>query len=201
MKRVGGWLFRHRSYTPIPLYVVMACVFWKEHEMDSLIWPVGLFLVVSGETLRLWAIRHIGRSARTRKAKAERLVTTGPYALARNPLYLANMMIGLGACVLSELLWIIPAFVVLFAFQYSCIIVWEQDLLRQRFGRAYDEYVSSVPLFVPRLHNLKAALSIPPFSVREAFRRERDTLFGHAIMLVIFLSKELVDGILIRPHG
>jgi len=93
MKLVGGWLFRHRSYTPISLYVMMVCVFWKEIEVDSLIWPAGLLLVVSGETLRLWAIRHIGKSARTRKAKAERLVTSGPYALTRNPLYLGNMMI------------------------------------------------------------------------------------------------------------
>lgn len=201
MKRIGAWLFKYRSYTAIPLFLVMVFVFWKEYEANAVIWPVGTMLVLCGVAFRLWSVRHIGRSARTRSAKAKRLVTTGPYALTRNPLYLGNMMIGLGACVLSELLWMIPILIVLFAFQYACIIAWEQDLLRQKFGVAYDEYKSRVPAFFPQLSNLKLAVTRPIYSVREALHREKDSLIGVAIMFVVFLAKELVSASLIHPGG
>jgi len=200
MKRVGAWLFKYRSYTAVPLFAVMACVFWKEYEVDAVIWSVGSPLVLCGAALRFWAVRNIGRSARTRSAKARRLVTTGPYALMRNPLYFGNMLIGLGACVLSELLWMVPIFSALFAFQYACIIAWERDLLRQRFGEEYEEYARRVPAFFPRLGNL-TPLGKPVVTVLEALHRERDSLIGVAIMFLVFLLKELVDGMWIRPGG
>ena len=199
MKLIGAWLFKHRSYTAIPLFAVMACVFWKEYEMDAVIWSVGSVLVLCGVAFRFWAVRHIGRSARTRSAKAKRLVITGPYALMRNPLYFGNMMIGFGACVLSELLWMIPIFLGLFAFQYVCIISWEQDLLRQRFGRDYEEYVRRVPAFFPRLSNLTLALTRPAFTVWEALHREKDSLITVVVIFLVFLAKELLDGTLVRP--
>ena len=201
MKRVGAWLFKYRSYTAIPVFVVMACVFWKQYEVDAVIWSVGTLLVLCGAAFRFWAVRHIGRSARTRGAKVRRLVTTGPYALMRNPLYFGNMLIGLGACVLSQLLWMIPIFLALFFFQYGCIIAWEQDLIRQRFGQAYDEYAKHVPAFLPKLTNLRLTLARPAFSVREALHRERDSLIGVAVMIVVFLVKDLVNATLMQPGG
>ena len=201
MKRIGAWLFKYRSYTGVPVFVVLACVFWKQYDVDAVIWSVGTPLVLCGSAFRFWAVRHIGRSARTRNAKAKRLVTTGPYGLMRNPLYFGNMLIGLGACVLSELLWMIPIFLALFAFQYICIIAWEQDLLRQAFGSAYDEYARRVPAFLPNLSNLTLALTRPAVSVWEALHRERDSLITVAVLFLVFLVKELVDGMLIQAGG
>ena len=192
MSHIGAWLFKQRSYTGIPVFAVLGCVFWKEYERDVLVWSAGPILVLCGSTLRFWAVRHIGRQARTRRAKVDRLVTTGPYVLMRNPLYLGNLMIGLGACVLSELLWMIPVFLVLFVFQYGCIIAWEQDVLRQRFGVTYGEYLMRTPALIPRLSNLRYALAKPALNMREALQRERDTVIGVAVMLMAFLAKEVV---------
>jgi hypothetical protein len=116
----------------------------------------------------------------------------------RNPLYFGNMMIGLGACILSELFWTIPIFVILFGFQYACIITWEQNLLRETFGRAYAEYVSRVPAFFPGLKSIRNGLTRPPLSIREALHREQDTLVGIVVMLLAFLARELADGTLIH---
>jgi protein-S-isoprenylcysteine O-methyltransferase Ste14 len=198
MDRIGGRLFKYRSYTAIPLFVVWLCVFWKEYEADAVIWTVGPLLVLCGSALRLWAVRHIGRSARTRGAKAKKLVTTGPYVVMRNPLYFGNMVIGFGACILSELMWMIPVFLVLFGFQYACIIAWEQSLLRKKFGPAYDEYISRVPAFFPGLSSIRYAFTRPALSIRASLHRERDTLVGIAFMLLAFLAKELADGTLIH---
>jgi protein-S-isoprenylcysteine O-methyltransferase Ste14 len=197
MMRLGAWLFKYRSYTAIPLFAVMACVFWKEYEVDAITWSAGSVLVLCGATFRFWAVRHIGRSARTRSAKANRLVTTGPYGLMRNPLYFGNMLVGLGACVLSELLWMLPIFLALFTFQYACIIAWEQDLLRQRFGQEYEEYARRVPAFFPKLSNLTLALTEPALTVWEALQRERDTLIGVGITFLVFLLKDLLDAMVV----
>jgi len=147
-------------------------------------------MVLCGSALRFWAVRHIGSQARTRRPKVDRLVTTGPYVLMRNPLYLGNLMIGLGACVLSELLWMIPVFLVLFVFHYGSIVAWEQDVLRQRFGVTYGEYLMHTPALIPRLSNFRYALAKPALNIREALHRERDTLIGVAIMLMAFFVKE-----------
>lgn len=196
VSRIGAWLFKHRSYTGVPLFVAMACVFWNQYEHDSVTWSLGSVLLMSGLVARFWAVRHIGRSARTRSEKARQLVTAGPYALMRNPLYFGNMLIGLGACVLSRLLWMIPIFLVLFGLQYAFIIEWEQGLLREKFGRAYEDYAGRVPAFFPQLRNLKSALVTPAIGVREALFREKDTLIGAAVMVVVFGAKEVLDHML-----
>ncbi|GAB4331725.1 MAG: hypothetical protein Kow0099_03160 [Candidatus Abyssubacteria bacterium] len=139
-------------------------------------------------------MRHIGRSARTRKDKARRLVFSGPYAYTRNPLYLGNHIILAGFCVLSELLWFMPiALAICFVF-YSFIIRYEEDLLTQRFGDDYIKYMSETPRWVPIL-NPRRILG-PEW--REAFWRERSTIYGIVLGILVFGLKELISRVV---HG
>lgn len=54
----------------------------------------GLALVVLGQVLRFWAAGTI-TLYRGEEVKANRLITWGPYAFCRNPLYVGNGFIGL----------------------------------------------------------------------------------------------------------
>jgi hypothetical protein len=69
-------------------------------------------------------------------------------------------------------------------------------LLREKFGRAYEDYAGRVPAFFPQLRNLKSALVTPAIGVREALFREKDTLIGAAVMVVVFGAKEVLDHML-----
>ena len=73
----------------------------------------------------------------------DRLLTTGPYALSRNPMYLGHLifLLGLALCTGSRLAWCI-----LFAnvpwFQRRVLM--DEARLRQKFGDEYAAYCRSV---------------------------------------------------------
>jgi protein-S-isoprenylcysteine O-methyltransferase Ste14 len=79
------------------------------------------------------------------------LVTQGPYAHVRNPIYLAMF----GMLVASGLLvsrWeALLAGILVFLIGNEIRIRSEERLLREAFGTKFDEYASRVPAFFPRL--------------------------------------------------
>ena len=197
----GKWLFRVRSYTPIPLFLIMFFCRWGELENDILVWPLSLLLVVMGETLRLWALRYIGKFSRTTKKKGRLLITDGPYAFIRNPLYSGNLLILLGFTVASELIWFIPIVMALFCFQYHCIVRWEEQVLREHFPQDAEYYFQSVPRWLPRWQIIWNNLQISPasrYSWTNVLHREKSTLQFIAVMSTFLIVKELLDGGIVR---
>ena len=190
--RIGRFLFQSRNFISAPLFLLLLFLFVGEYEKDVVIWTVGPAVLGAGELLRLWSMRHIGRSARTRKDKAKRLVATGPYALIRNPLYVGNHVILVGFCILSELLWFIPiALLVCFVF-YSFIVRYEEQLLQQRLGDEYLQYKNETPRWNP----FPALVAKVDPNWREAFHRERSTVYGILAGIVLFGLKEMLDRLI-----
>jgi protein-S-isoprenylcysteine O-methyltransferase Ste14 len=187
--RLGRFFFRSRNFISAPIFLFLLGAFFWEHENEWVSWFLGPVAILTGEALRMWAMRHIGRSARTRKDKAEKLVVKGPYAYIRNPLYVGNHVVLLGFCLLSELLWFAPvALAICFAF-YSFISTYEEYLMTRRFGEDYLEYSRRVPRWVPvpRLRNIVDG------AWREAFYRERTTVFGIMFGVAAFGVKEIIS--------
>jgi len=146
---LGEWLFSQRSWTPIPFMLVLALVSFRESR-DIVCWVPGLTLLVCGEGLRVWGVAVVGKESRTRGSGVGRLATHGPYAYVRNPLYLGNVLLTLGATFISELLWMVPVVVALFVVQYVPIVLWEESILAERFGPQYTVYCQQVPRWLPR---------------------------------------------------
>lgn len=111
--------------------VLMAAVLW-------------LFIGSSRSMGKNWAL-----VARTRSD--HELVTSGPFALARHPIYLALFcfMLALAAAYghWQQLIIGVP----LFALGTWIRVGDEERLLRAQFGPAYDAYAARVKRFVPRL--------------------------------------------------
>ena len=70
------------------------------------------FKLAAGELLRLWAVHHIGVISRTRSDRLGPLVSTGPFALVRNPLYLGNIALWVGFAISAQLVWLAPIFII-----------------------------------------------------------------------------------------
>ncbi len=99
------------------------------------------------------AARALGRhwALVARVIEGHELVRLGPYAVVRNPIYLA--MLGmLFATGLAVSRWQALAFAtIVFLIGTEIRIRSEEKLLREAFGPKFDEYARQVPAFVPRL--------------------------------------------------
>lgn len=164
--------------------VLAVALLWP--TAGGLPWPVlaaSASLVVAGEALRLWAVGVAGKLTRTRGANVKTLVTGGPFAIVRNPLYLGNFAAAYGVVVLSKVEWLLWAFPPLFALQYAAIVAWEERVLSTAFGETYDRYRAAVPRWLP---SFRGAAGGGQWESRIAWRSERDTIIG-LLALVLFL--------------
>ena len=178
-------IFKYRSYTPIPFLIVM--VVFAHPTLASM--AAGIAIVVCGECIRLWGVSIVGSETRTTgTVGGTYLITTGPFAYVRNPLYLGNMLLYAGIGVMSMALfpWLPTVAVVWFYVQYYLIVTKEEEYLLERFGAEYAEYKKHVSRFWPRAGKYIAP-GVPPKGVdpREGLASERRTL--QAIVLVTLL--------------
>ncbi|MEJ2050703.1 MAG: isoprenylcysteine carboxylmethyltransferase family protein [Calditrichota bacterium] len=186
------FFFKYRSYTPIPLILVL--LYQARPRLPWLLIGIGLLLL--GEGIRFWAILYAGGATRTRQVGANELVSSGPYGYVRNPLYLGNMLIYGGVVFIAGGPWMwemLVVAIVFFTFQYSLIISLEEDKLHELFGEAYAGYSAHVPRIIPRLTPWRKTgrNDVQPLSIEAAFRPEKSTLLNIGIMLILIAGKWL----------
>jgi protein-S-isoprenylcysteine O-methyltransferase Ste14 len=114
---------------------------------------VGMALTVASVWFCFAAARALGRqwALMARVIEGHKLIREGPYAVVRNPIYLAmlGMLLATGLAV-SRWQALVCATVV-FASGTAIRIRSEEKLLRETFGQTFDDYARSVPAFLPRL--------------------------------------------------
>ena len=110
---------------------------------SSIVWGAALGLL--GLLLRGWAAGTI--------RKEEMLTTTGPYAYARNPLYIGSLALGVGITAAGGQVALV---VVFYLTVYTRTMLGEVALLTELFGEQYAHYAAHVPAFVPRLTRYRA---------------------------------------------
>jgi len=120
---------------------------------DIILLVLASLLVLAGGGLRSWAMGY--HTWRRQKGEASRrtLLTAGPYAHIRNPLYLGSFLIGCGIATMSGRLAVLLAFAVLFLVSHWCIIRWEEGRLAEEFGEPFLAYVREVPRLFPGLRS------------------------------------------------
>ena len=113
----------------------------------------GAILMVFGELLRIISVGYLGVSSRAREIVAEKLITNGPYAYIRNPMYTGNMFLYIGASIFAGgwLPYLLYLVILFFSIQYSLSVNYEEVNLKDLHGEAYQNYNESVPRFYPRL--------------------------------------------------
>lgn len=110
----------------------------------------GIALILLGQIFRV--------SARGYKAEHSQnghsLIRGGPYKLARNPMYLGILLIGLGVVLLLFEWWTISIFLVFFIIRYVLLIFKEEKQLLILFPKEYRDYCAQVPRILPSLNTL-----------------------------------------------
>jgi len=184
--KLGELLFKSRGYTPIPFLIVALIFAYPKNEFII----IGLLMIFFGEFMRLWGVSYAGAATRTRQAGAPELVSNGPFAYVRNPLYIGNIFIYVGAIVLSGVWFPYLALVVFlfFYFQYTFIISHEEETLEELFKDSYAEYKKEVPRFFPKFALYKNRSNISP-EIKKAFKSERSTFIAMGTFLVLFVLR------------
>jgi protein-S-isoprenylcysteine O-methyltransferase Ste14 len=128
---------------------------WLNRELwPSDIWSFWIGAAVTGGGLlfAVWARRHLGRnwSSSVTIKQSHELITTGPYALVRHPIYTGILAGFLGTAIaLSQVRGVI-GFILIF------VVLWaklrrEEEWMRSEFGETYGTYADQTSALVPYL--------------------------------------------------
>lgn len=151
----------------------------------------GFPLIFIGEFIRIWAVSYAGSETRTTDGVGgSNLVTQGPFAYVRNPLYLGNILIYLGIGIMSFALYpYLQIFAFLFfTFQYYCIILNEEEYLKNAFGEKFSIYVKSVNRFVPFKNNIPQNIkSNLVLDIKSGFNSEKRSIQSILISTIIII--------------
>ncbi len=120
--------------------------FLNRHVAFAVRLPLALFFLCASGYLAQRGIFIVFGQPR----EESRVIEKGVYGLVRHPIYLGEILFYLGLLVLSlslaaVVVWLVA---IIFLHYISC---YEERLLLERFGAAYEEYRREVPMWVPRL--------------------------------------------------
>jgi protein-S-isoprenylcysteine O-methyltransferase Ste14 len=119
---------------------------WIPPPISEVLFAVGLLVMAGSLFLVVQAIRTLRKSGTTvlPTRAADALVTTGPYRLSRNPIYLGDAALMIGAGLAFGIAWFI-IFAILCAFATQKLAIENEERhLSIRFGKRYRDYAKRV---------------------------------------------------------
>jgi protein-S-isoprenylcysteine O-methyltransferase Ste14 len=123
------------------------------------LWPAGLWpfwlgaaITVAGLLFAVWAREHLGSnwSRSVTIKQGHELITIGPYAVVRHPIYTGILTGFLGMAIAISQVRGVIAFVLIF------LVLWakfrmEEEWMRSQFGETYATYAHQTAALVPYL--------------------------------------------------
>lgn len=110
---------------------------------NFLITATGVVAISVGGLLGIWAKLTMKKSwglpAQHDIKRQNKLVTSGPFAYTRNPIYLSIILMVVGFELAMKSFLVVAVFIYLYRFQKA--VVKEEQLLRKHFGREYEAYM------------------------------------------------------------
>jgi protein-S-isoprenylcysteine O-methyltransferase Ste14 len=106
-----------------------------------------------GWTAMLWCFWNFTYNGRGTPAPIDpprELVALGLYRYVRNPMYVAGLITLLGWILWSPSLPLIVAPFLFFAAAHLFVMLYEEPILKKKFGAAYEEYLKQVPRWTPK---------------------------------------------------
>jgi protein-S-isoprenylcysteine O-methyltransferase Ste14 len=91
-----------------------------------------------------------GRGTPAHMNPPKELIISGLYRHVRNPIYFGALLTLLGHILWSGSAWAILYFLCYVVAFHILIVVFEEPVLKNKFGPDYDEYCNSVPRWIPK---------------------------------------------------
>ncbi len=199
MEVQGNFLFKHRGGLPVIFLVISLAVwYFTVHNGSGFMntpyeQAYSYFCLAVSALGILFRVMTTGYSAtntsgrNTRGQLADQVNTLGTYSTVRHPLYVGNFLVWLGIIMMTQNIWFIISFVLLYQLYYERIMFAEEQFMRKKFGDVYLSWAEKTPMFIPRLRQWQAPQSA--FDFGKVLRMEKT---GVTATFLIFLLFELI---------
>ena len=137
----------------IPLGIFMATRHWVMADMGT-VRCAGLIPFTLGACVSLWCVKDFvvrGRGTPAPFDPPTRLVLLGPYRYVRNPMYVGLFLVLIGEAMLYASFFVLLYSLFLVAAAHIFVVFYEEPTLRRKFGESYEQYLRSVPRWLPRM--------------------------------------------------
>lgn len=178
---IGENLFQWRNYTIIPAMMILL-LFSSTTPRSA---TVGTLLIMLGLIARIYTVAFMAADS-VDGLGADHLITSGPFALVRNPLYTSNLIITLGVVFYSGVVILGTLVLAFFVFQYHCITKYEESTLFAKFGDEYQRYMDRVPAWVPLKVPIADDFPVPP-SISAAVVAEKRSIAAIGVILFLLM--------------
>jgi len=113
-------------------------------QSEALAW-LGVALCLGGLLMLVWSLASFGESFRVGidTERPDRLITSGIFALTRNPIYVGFWLVLLGQFLIFPN-WIPLIYILAATWLFHRQVLREEDFLKQHYGEAYTAYCSQV---------------------------------------------------------
>lgn len=149
-KKTGGLPLPPLIYVAaIALSIIAHAIYplpWIWSPLSDILFAAGWLVLLAFAALLYSAITTMKRAKTTLNPNAipDHLVTGGPFAITRNPIYLGNTLLLVGVGLISGIAWFL-LFAVLAAFvTQKAAIEREEKNLTEKFGKRYHDYSKKV---------------------------------------------------------
>jgi len=125
-------------------FVFKYSTFLTQYVSNYIRVPIALIVLVISGLLAWTGLKIVFRETR----EEPQVITSGVFSIVRHPIYLSSILLYLGFILLSLSLLSALVWILIIVFYYM-ISRYEEKLLIQRFGSAYEEYKKKVPMLLP----------------------------------------------------
>jgi len=118
-----------------------------------LIKTIGWIVCLCGFVGCLWSRFYLGSEWRGAPEVRDdhKLITTGPYAITRHPIYTSLFLMLIGSA-LTTMYWLPVLEVIVAVIAYTVKAVAEEKMLLSHFGESYAKYQRTVYMLMPYIH-------------------------------------------------
>lgn len=191
MVKIGNFLFHYRNILLPVIFLLILVPAPELFQNPTHALVIGLGISMLGQLIRFLTIGlvYIIRGGQNRKIHAEGLVTTGIFSHCRNPLYVGNILVGIGMGVASNSVLFFAIITPVIIFVYMAIVAAEENFLRGKFGAAFDEYTKKVNRWIPTFQGIGKTFQAHEFAWKRVIVKEYNSTFTGTLLGLMLILK------------
>ncbi|MEX6688994.1 isoprenylcysteine carboxylmethyltransferase family protein [Danxiaibacter flavus] len=147
---------------PFTMTVIVPYLFYNKSQTlfaNQVVYKIaGVIFFAAGVCLFIWTVclfRTFGKGTLAPWTPTQKLIIHGPYKYCRNPMISVVLFIIIGEALFLNSSNILFFSGIFFLINTIYFILKEEPDMKKRFGKAYEDYKTNVPRWIPKLRSYK----------------------------------------------